>query len=86
MNDRIYYSREAEKRAQKDRIMLAIASAVMGAGFGAVLALMFAPQPGDKTRQQLESQAKEWMEQGNEAAQAAAQDIKKTVNTVRDNI
>jgi gas vesicle protein len=84
MNDRIYYSRDAEKRAQRDRVVLALAAAIMGAGFGALMALMFAPQTGDKTRQQLESQAKDWISQGGEVAQSAAQDLKKTIDNLRD--
>lgn len=53
MNDRIYYSNEAARRAMAQRTVLAIAAAALGIVFGALLALAFAPQAGDKTRRQL---------------------------------
>jgi gas vesicle protein len=53
MTDRIYYSREAEQRAQRDRLTLAVIVAGFGIGIGAVLALLLAPRPGDETRRHL---------------------------------
>ncbi|TVR22129.1 MAG: YtxH domain-containing protein [Anaerolineaceae bacterium] len=80
MNDRIYYSQEAEKQAKRERIVLALAAAVMGLGLGAVIALIFAPQSGDKTREQIEQQAREWMDQGEDAAQQAVSKVRKIAN------
>ncbi|TVR21529.1 MAG: YtxH domain-containing protein [Anaerolineaceae bacterium] len=80
MNDRIYYSQEAEKQAKRERTVLALAAAIMGIGLGAVLALIFAPQSGDKTRQQIEQQAREWMDQGEDAAQQAVSKVRKIAN------
>jgi gas vesicle protein len=84
MNDRIYYSVEAEMQAQRERIALAVAAMIVGVGLGAVLALIFAPQSGDKTRRQLEEQAREWANQGEDAVGQAAQDIQKTVGKATD--
>ena len=53
MNDRVYYSREAQERANQDRNTAIVAFMVVGLAIGAVLALMFAPNSGEKTRREL---------------------------------
>ncbi len=53
INERIYYSNEAARRAMAQRTVVALAAAAIGIFFGALLALAFAPQAGDKTRRQL---------------------------------
>lgn len=53
LNNRMYYSREAEIRAERERVMLAALVAIVGVGFGLALAMLFAPQSGEKTRQML---------------------------------
>ncbi len=57
LNNRIYYSRDAELRAGRERMMLAALVAVAGVGFGLALAMLFAPQSGEKTRQMLANSA-----------------------------
>ena len=53
MNDRIYYSREAEMQASREKAMAVILFLGIGVGVGALLALLFAPKSGDKMRQEL---------------------------------
>ena len=53
LNNRMYYSREAESQAQRERFVLAIIVLALGLGFGAAVALLFAPQSGDRTRKVL---------------------------------
>lgn len=50
MSDRIYYSREAEQRAQRDSLLLALMVLAFGLGIGVVLALLLAPRSGDEMR------------------------------------
>ncbi len=50
MSDRIYYSREAEQRAQRDSLLLALMVLAFGLGIGVVLALLLAPRSGDDMR------------------------------------
>lgn len=50
MSDRVYYSREAEQRAQRDNLLLALMVMAFGLGIGAVLALLLAPRSGDEMR------------------------------------
>lgn len=53
MSDRIYYSREAEIRAQQERTMMIVTFLLLGLGIGAALALLFAPQRGEQTRRDI---------------------------------
>ena len=52
MSDRIYYSREAEERAQRQRMVAVLVFMALGLGIGAVIAMMFTPE-GQKTRKQV---------------------------------
>lgn len=56
MNERVYYSREAEQRAQRDRMLVALVATALGVGLGTVIALILAPQPGEETRNQIGQQ------------------------------
>ncbi|MEP7290099.1 MAG: YtxH domain-containing protein [Chloroflexota bacterium] len=50
---RTYYSREAEEKAARDRAASTIIYLLLGVGIGTVLALMLAPNSGEKTRKNL---------------------------------
>jgi hypothetical protein len=50
MSDRVYYSREAEQRAQRDNVLLALMVLTFGLGIGVVIALLLAPRSGDDMR------------------------------------
>ena len=62
MNERMYYSHEAEQAAMRQRTMLAIFVLALGVGVGAALSMLFAPQSGDKTREALAGQAEQTLE------------------------
>jgi len=51
--DRMYYSRDAELQAMRDKTVMAALVMVLGLGIGAALALLFAPASGSETRQEL---------------------------------
>ena len=57
MNDRIYYSKEAEELAAQQRTILALVVMLLGLGLGAVVALLFAPRKGDDIRKDIADQA-----------------------------
>jgi gas vesicle protein len=86
MSERMYYSREAEMQALRERFVLAIVVAALGLGMGAVLALLFAPQSGDKTRQQLGEEVERVTSQGREAAKQASHNLGDKVQKIRDNV
>ena len=72
MTTRTYYSQEAEFRAQRDRMAFAFVAMLLGVGLGSVLALLFAPQAGRKTRQQITDQVEQAAAQGREVVEQAA--------------
>ena len=78
MNDRIYYSREAEQRARRDLVMLSVIVSAFGIGVGAVIALLLAPRPGEETRRHLS-------ETINQAANQAAKTVEEVGERVRSN-
>jgi gas vesicle protein len=51
--DRMYYSRDAELQAMRDKTVMAALVMVLGLGIGAALALLFAPAAGTETRQEI---------------------------------
>lgn len=74
-SDRIYYSKEAEELAGRQRFILVITAIALGVGFGSVIALLLAPQSGTKTRQQLSSQMEE-----------TAKDMMNSANRLREDV
>jgi gas vesicle protein len=59
MNERIYYSHEAEMRAMRERMLAVGIFMALGLGIGAVLALLFAPKSGEQLRRELASTLEE---------------------------
>jgi gas vesicle protein len=78
----MYYSQEAEQRAQRDRLSLALVATAIGIGMGAVIALIFAQQSGDEVRRQLGEQFENAVNQGAEVAGKAVKEAKKTADKV----
>jgi len=72
-NHRMYYSQEAEKRAQREKLMLVILVAGVSMSISTIIALLFAPQPGDKTRQQISEQVNEAVTRARKAAENAGE-------------
>ena len=56
MSERMYYSKEAEKRAQTERGFIALLFLGLGLSVGAAIALIFAPMRGDELRDELNQQ------------------------------
>jgi gas vesicle protein len=53
MSNRIYYSKEAEEQASREKAIAVMLFLAVGLGVGAVLALLFAPKSGQKTREDI---------------------------------
>jgi len=86
MSDRMYYTREAELQAQRERFVLAIIVAALGLGMGAVLALLFAPQSGEKTRHLISEEVERVTAQGRDVAKQAQRDLGEKVQKIRENV
>ena len=52
-NNRTYYSHDAEIRSARRNTALVVLALSLGAGVGAAAGLMFAPNTGQKTREDL---------------------------------
>jgi gas vesicle protein len=53
MSNRIFYSREAQEQVAREKFMSVVLFMILGLGVGTVLALLFAPRSGEKTRREL---------------------------------
>ena len=86
MNERTYYSREAEEKAQQERTMLAALVLAFGLGIGATLMLLFAPRSGEKTRKAIASQVGQAYDKGNEATNHAFDGLRKEFDNLRSDV
>ena len=75
MRDRIYYSREAERQARQQTLVLGLVVLIMGLGIGLILALLFAPRSGDETRKELTESAEKALEGGSGAFDGLRKDF-----------
>lgn len=84
MNNRIYYSREAEEQAQREKFFLMIFATGISMVIGAIIALLMAPQTGDETRKELLSQGREAGEQFLNNAEHFREDLTSRINHVTE--
>ena len=73
-DSRIYYSREAEGRAQRHRMTAVIVFMALGLGIGAVLAFMFSPQT-HKIRKKVGRAVEEGLDTGREKVSNVLSDL-----------
>jgi gas vesicle protein len=86
MNDRIYYSREAEMQAMRERAIAIGVFMAMGLGIGAVLALMFAPKSGNQVRKELAAGVEDRLDSGREATNKTLHRLEKDFNDLRKRV
>jgi len=86
MNDRVYYSREAEQLAAQQRTILALVVMLLGLGLGAVVALLFAPRKGDEVRKEIANQAENLYDNGRETTGKALKELQKDFDKLRGDV
>ncbi|GAB4527578.1 MAG: hypothetical protein OHK0046_45490 [Anaerolineae bacterium] len=86
MNERIYYSREAAERAARERLLLVLLVTGMSVSIGTLIAMLFAPQSGEKTRQQIGEQMSQTFSRGRHVAENASEQFRENADKVRDNL
>jgi len=86
MNDRVYYSREAEQLAAQQRTILALVVMLLGLGLGAVVALLFAPRKGDEVRKEIANQAETIYDSGRETTGKAFKELQKDFDKLRGDV
>lgn len=79
MTDRVYYSSEAEQQARREQVVMALLVAGLSVSIGAVIALLFAPQSGAKTRHRV-------TEQIDQVAANVQKNTDQVVKKVRDDL
>lgn len=86
MNDRIYYSREAEMQAMQERSALVLLFLALGLGIGAVLALMFAPASGKRIREDIAKNVEEGLHSGRENLEPVVKRLESEFAELRKNL
>ncbi len=71
MIDRIYYSKEAENLARRQHVVGNLAFLMLGLGAGATLAILFAPETGERVRELVTHALEEGYNRGREATEEA---------------
>jgi len=86
MNDRVYYSREAEEMAAQQRTVLALIVMLLGLGLGAIVALLFAPRKGDDVRKDIAKNAEHLYDNGRETTGKAFKELQKDFDKLRSDV
>lgn len=86
MTDRMYYSREAEMRAQRERMTAILVFLAFGAIIGSAIAILFAPQSGKKTRDQLANSFEESLSEGLENTASTVKRLEKEFADLRKRV
>jgi gas vesicle protein len=84
MNQRIYYSKEAELQAQREKNAVIALFLSLGLGIGAVLALLFAPRSGEEIRKDLASTLEDSLDSGVETSKKALSRVEKDLKDLRE--
>ncbi|MHB8627381.1 MAG: YtxH domain-containing protein [Aggregatilineales bacterium] len=84
--NRTYYSRDAEMRVARDRVALTVVCLFLGLGIGGVLALLFAPVAGKKTRDELAHALEGGVNSGREFIHPAVTQIEKEFGDLRHKV
>ena len=86
MNNRIYYSEEAEQLAKRQQALAVILFTTVGLTIGAVLALLLAPKSGDQIRRELSSTLNEGADASSDAFKRLEKDFGELRKQVEERI
>ena len=86
MIDRTYYSREAEMRANRERLMATVPLLVFALAIGIAIALFLAPESGEKTREELAGRVNDRLEGGRDATSQALKRLEKEFSDLRHKV
>ena len=85
-SNRTYYSRDAEMRANRERISLTVICLMFGLGIGTAMALLFAPTNGKQTRDELFHTLEEGVQNGRERIEPTVAKLEKEVHDLRKKV
>lgn len=81
---RIYYSDQAERLAKQQQVLYLVIFMAVGLGIGAILALLFAPDEGDKTRKAIASAVEDGYRRGIETASETLRQLEPEFPNIRE--
>ena len=84
MSQRTYYSEEAEKQAKMKTSAIVAVCLALGATIGTAIAVLFAPQSGEATREELNGIMDDQLEKGREATNTAIDRLQQQIDELRD--
>jgi gas vesicle protein len=85
-NSRTYYSREAESDAIRRITIMAVLWLALGLSVGAVMALLFAPAAGKKTRHSLTRNFEDGLNSGQDAIEPVVKRLEKEMGELRQTL
>ena len=86
MSDRIYYSKETERAMKRQRLVNALTFVGLGIGLGALFALLFAPDDGEKTRGMIADALEDGYQRGREATVEALSQLDVEIPNLREKV
>jgi len=86
VNERVYYSEEARRNAQRQQMIVAMAVAGVSLGLGAIIALLLAPDSGENIRDEIRNQLDELLERGSTATRDAVNNMGHQAQDVREQV
>ena len=86
MTDRIYYSEKAEKTMKRQRFVNALMFTGLGIGIGSAVALLMAPNEGEKTRTLIANTLEEGFQRGRETTDEALSQLEQEVPNLRERV
>jgi gas vesicle protein len=86
MTDRVYYSKEAEKQASRERMTLVLVFLSLGLSIGAAIAMLLAPKSGEENRQAIASALEEGLKPVGETANKVVGQIGEQINSLRKTV
>jgi gas vesicle protein len=85
-NSRIYYSEEAEKTMKRQRFMDALMFMGLGIWIGSAVALLMAPNEGEKTRELIANALEEGFQRGRHTTDEALSQLEQDVPNLRERV
>ena len=83
MSNRIYYNREAEMQAMREKTIMAVVLTAVGLAIGAVFALLFAPAAGAKTREGIANTFEEGLRDGRSTVEPVIERLQHDIADLR---
>jgi len=86
MSNRTYYSREAEMQVAREKTIMTLIFLAVGLAVGTAVALLFAPDSGKKTRDELGNVIEEGLNSGRDAVEPTLKRLERDFADLRKKV